>query len=186
VPMLLGPVLGPVLGGLIVDSVSWRWIFYVNIPIGIVAIAMAVKYLPGHQKTDRAYRLDVLGFVLLSPGLGLFVYGLSQAGQGSAPSVLVPTVAGAVLVAALVWHALHTKVTPLIEVLLFRDRQFAAASATTFFCRSTTRWCGARRRSPPACSWLRRASARRWSCHWPASSPTASVPDASCPPVWWW
>jgi EmrB/QacA subfamily drug resistance transporter len=133
VPMLLGPVLGPVLGGLIVDSVSWRWIFYVNIPIGIVAIAMAVKYLPGHQKTDRAYRLDVLGFVLLSPGLGLFVYGLSQAGQGSAPSVLVPTVAGAVLVAALVWHALHTKVTPLIEVLLFRDRQFAAASATTFF-----------------------------------------------------
>jgi EmrB/QacA subfamily drug resistance transporter len=133
VPMLLGPVLGPVLGGLIVDSVSWRWIFYVNIPIGIVAIVLAVKYLPGHQKTDRAYKLDLLGLGLLSPGLGLFVYGLSQAGQGAASSVFVPAVIGALLIAAFVWHALHTKVTPLIEVLLFRDRQFAAASATTFF-----------------------------------------------------
>ncbi|HEY4929154.1 MAG TPA: MDR family MFS transporter [Acidimicrobiales bacterium] len=133
VPMLLGPVLGPVIGGLIVDSVSWRWIFYVNIPIGIVAIALAVKYLPGHQRTDRAYKLDLLGLVLLSPGLGLFVYGLSQAGQGSALSVFVPTVIGLALIAGFVWHALHTKITPLIEVLLFRDRQFAAASATTFF-----------------------------------------------------
>jgi len=133
VPMLLGPVLGPVVGGLIVDSVSWRWIFYVNIPIGIVAIALAAKILPGHQKTDRAYRLDMLGFALLSPGLGLFVYGLSQAGQGSPSSVFVPTALGVVLIGAFIWHALHTKVTPLIEVLLFRDRQFAAASATTFF-----------------------------------------------------
>jgi EmrB/QacA subfamily drug resistance transporter len=133
VPMLLGPVLGPVLGGLILGSVSWRWIFYVNIPIGIVAIALAVKYLPGHERTDRAYKLDLLGLALLSPGLGLFVYGLSQAGQGSAASVLVPIATGLALIAAFVWHALHTKVTPLIEVLLFRDRQFAAASATTFF-----------------------------------------------------
>ena len=133
VPMLLGPVLGPVIGGLIVDSVSWRWIFYVNIPIGIVAIVLAVKILPGHQKTDRAYKLDVLGFALLSPGLGFFVYGLSQAGQGSASSVFVPTALGMVLIGAFIWHALHTNVTPLIEVLLFRDRQFAAASATTFF-----------------------------------------------------
>ena len=133
VPMLLGPVLGPVLGGLIVDSVSWRWIFYVNIPIGIVAIALAVRILPGHQRTDRDYKLDVLGLCLLSPGLGLFVYGLSQAGQGSASTVFVPGAIGLVLIVAFVWHALHTKVTPLIEVLLFRDRQFAAASATTFF-----------------------------------------------------
>ena len=133
VPMLLGPVLGPVLGGLIVGSVSWRWIFYVNIPIGIVAIALAVKFLPRHDRTGRSYKLDLLGLALLSPGLGLLVYGLSQAGQGSASSVVVPAVVGTVLVAAFVVHALRTKVTPLIEVRLFRDRQFAAASATTFF-----------------------------------------------------
>jgi EmrB/QacA subfamily drug resistance transporter len=133
VPMLLGPVLGPVIGGLILGSVSWRWIFYVNIPIGIVAVVLAFKILPGHERTDRVHKLDLLGLGLLSPGLGLFVYGLSQAGQGSATSVFVPIAVGLGLVAAFVWHALHTKITPLIEVLLFRDRQFAAASATTFF-----------------------------------------------------
>ncbi len=94
VPMLLGPILGPVIGGLILDSVSWRWIFYVNLPIGIVAIALAFRILPGHERTDRANRLDVLGLCLLSPGLGLLVYGLSQAGQGSPASVFVPTAVG--------------------------------------------------------------------------------------------
>ena len=132
VPMLLGPVLGPVIGGLIIDSVSWRWIFYVNIPIGIVAIALAVRFLPGHEKTDRRFKLDVLGLALLSPGLGLFVYGLSKAGQGSASSVLVPAGIGLFLVVAFVLHALRTRGTPLIEVRLFADRQFSAASVTTF------------------------------------------------------
>jgi EmrB/QacA subfamily drug resistance transporter len=132
VPMLLGPVLGPVIGGLIIQSVSWRWIFYVNIPIGIVAVALAVRILPGHEKTDRLYKLDVLGLCLLSPGLGLVVYGLSQAGRGSASSVLVPTTIGLVLIGAFVVHALRTKLTPLIEVRLFRHRQFSAAAVTTF------------------------------------------------------
>ncbi len=132
VPMLLGPVLGPVIGGLILESVSWRWIFYVNIPIGIVAIALAVRILPGHDATDRRFRLDVVGLALLSPGLGLFVYGLSQAGQGSTTGVFVPGFVGVVLIGAFVHHALRTKLTPLIDVRLFRDRQFSAAAVTTF------------------------------------------------------
>jgi EmrB/QacA subfamily drug resistance transporter len=115
VPMLLGPVLGPVLGGLIVDTVSWRWIFYVNIPIGIVAIVLAMRML-----------------LLLSPGLVLLVYGLSQAGQGSALSVVLPIATGAALIGGFVVHALRSKITPLIEVILFRNRSFAAAAATTF------------------------------------------------------
>ncbi len=123
VPMLLGPILGPVIGGLILDSVSWRWIFYVNLPIGIVAIALALRILPRHEPTNRASRLDVRGLCLLSPGLGLVVYGLSQAGQGSAASVWVPAAGGVALIAAFVVHALKTKITPLIEVILFRDRQ---------------------------------------------------------------
>ena len=132
VPMLLGPVLGPVLGGLIVDSVSWRWIFYVNLPIGVVAVALAMRILPARATSDVAHKLDVLGLALLSPGLGLFVYGLSQAGQGSAASVFVPVVLGVALIAAFVLHALRTKLTPLIEVILFKDRQFSAAAVTTF------------------------------------------------------
>jgi EmrB/QacA subfamily drug resistance transporter len=132
VPMLLGPVLGPVLGGLIVDTVSWRWIFYVNIPIGIVAIVLAVRMLPGHEPTDSSTRLDVRGLLLLSPGLVLLVYGLAQAGQGSPVSVFLPMVVGGAMTAGFVVHALRSKITPLIEVVLFRNRSFAAAAATTF------------------------------------------------------
>ncbi len=132
VPMLLGPVLGPVLGGLIVDTVSWRWIFYVNIPIGIVAIVLAVRMLPGNDPTDPSTRLDVRGLLLLSPGLVLLVYGLAQAGQGSPVSVFVPIGVGGALIVGFAVHALRSKITPLIEVVLFRNRSFAAAAATTF------------------------------------------------------
>jgi EmrB/QacA subfamily drug resistance transporter len=132
VPMLLGPVLGPVLGGLILDSVSWRWIFYVNVPIGIVAIILAIRILPGHERTDASNRLDVTGLLLLSPGLVLLVYGLAQAGQGSALSVVVPIIVGTGLIIGFVAHSLRSKITPLIEVVLFGDRSFAAAAATTF------------------------------------------------------
>ncbi len=132
VPMLLGPVLGPVIGGLILDSVSWRWIFYVNIPIGVVAVFLAMRILPGHDRTDRLFKLDVVGFCLLSPGLGLMVYGLSQAGQGSPDSVWIPAVIGVVLIASFVLHTLRTKITPLVDVALFANRQFSAAAATTF------------------------------------------------------
>ena len=130
--MVMGPILGPVIGGLIVSNYSWRWIFYINVPIGIITLLLSSRWLPKFDTEVRSTTpFDTLGFCLLSPGLGLFVYGLSQAGQGAASSVFVPAAIGALLIAAFVWHALHTKVTPLIEVLLFRDRQFAAASATT-------------------------------------------------------
>jgi len=132
VPMLLGPILGPVIGGLILDTVSWRWIFYVNVPIGIVAIALALRFLPEHRRPRTVHRLDVTGFVLLSPGLALAVYGLAQAGQGSPASVVVPIVIGAVCIAAFVLHSLRSRTTPLIDVRLFANRSFSAASATTF------------------------------------------------------
>ena len=91
VPMLLGLVLGPVLGGLIVDSFSWRWIFYVNIPIGIVAvIAGRAKILPGHEKTDKVLTASTAwDWPCSPPGWRPFVYGLSEAGQGSARTVWV-------------------------------------------------------------------------------------------------
>ncbi len=122
-PMLIGPILGPVLGGWLVDDVSWRWIFYVNIPIGAVALVMASRIL----KPDRpqpSQRLDALGLALLSPGLALLVYGLaetgSQGGFNSAKAIL-PTIAGIVLIVSFVLHALRTK-DPLIDVRLFKRR----------------------------------------------------------------
>src|SRR5690348_8406477 len=81
VPTLLGPILGPVIGGLIIDNASWRWIFFVNVPVGIVALALAARVLPGADDAmARRAKLDLRGLLLLSPGLAALVYALSEVG----------------------------------------------------------------------------------------------------------
>jgi EmrB/QacA subfamily drug resistance transporter len=135
VPMLLGPILGPVLGGWLVDDVSWRWIFYVNVPIGAIAIALAWRILPA-DKPQQDQRLDALGLALLSPGLALFVFGLAETSgpDGFAePQAFLPIAAGALLIAAFARHALRTS-DPLIDLRLFRRRGpgFAAITMTLF------------------------------------------------------
>src|SRR5689334_13493371 len=81
VPTLLGPILGPVIGGLIVDNFSWRWIFFVNLPVGAVALILAARTLPAADAGRTRPRLDVPGLLLLSPGLAALVYG--QIGRAS-------------------------------------------------------------------------------------------------------
>jgi EmrB/QacA subfamily drug resistance transporter len=133
VPMLMGPIIGPVLGGWLVDDVSWRWIFYVNLPIGAVALTAALKLLPRDEPAAHE-KLDWLGLLLLSPGLAAFVYGLaetsSSGGVGSAKA-LVPMLAGVALIGTFIAHALRSA-WPLIDLRLFRHRTMSAASATTF------------------------------------------------------
>jgi EmrB/QacA subfamily drug resistance transporter len=132
VPMVLAPVFGPVLGGVIVEHIGWRWIFFVNLPVGILAVALAWKLLPvGHA--ERAGPLDWLGLALLSSGLPVLTYGLAEAGSNgfASPRALVPITAGLVLTAAFVHHALRDA-HPLLNVRLYANQAFAAASATTF------------------------------------------------------
>jgi EmrB/QacA subfamily drug resistance transporter len=134
VPMLLGPILGPVIGGLIVDNASWRWIFYVNIPIVILALVLAARILPKDAGRADAGKLDWRGLLLLSPGAGLIVFGLSETqshGGFAAPIVWVPALVGVSLVIAFVRHAMRVE-RPLIDMRLFRNPAFSAASFTTF------------------------------------------------------
>jgi len=132
-PAMLAPILGPVVGGLILENLHWSWIFFVNVPIGIVAAILGARMLP-HSKLGEAGKLDVTGLVLLVTGMPLIVYGLSEIGTKgsfSAPTVVWPIVAGIAMLLAFGRHALRTE-RPLLDVRLYANRIFAAASLTTF------------------------------------------------------
>jgi EmrB/QacA subfamily drug resistance transporter len=132
-PAMLAPILGPVVGGLILTNLHWSWIFFVNVPIGIVAMALGQRMLPESQ-LGEAGRLDWIGLVLLVTSMPLIIYGLSEIGtQGSftAPTVIWPVLGGIALTLAFGWHALRAT-RPLLDVRLYANRIFAAASLTTF------------------------------------------------------
>src|SRR4051794_13315985 len=120
-PMLLGPVLGPVIGGWLVDGASWRWIFLVNLPVGALALALAARLLPpdaGHPGD----RLDIRGLLLASPGLALLLLGLAERSPA-------PLVAGAGLLVAFVVHARRAS-APLVDVRLFARPAVAGSAGT--------------------------------------------------------
>jgi EmrB/QacA subfamily drug resistance transporter len=134
VPALLAPILGPVIGGVILDGLSWRWIFFVNVPVCTIALVLAWRGMPELRERGEK-RLDVLGVALLSPALAVIVYGLSEAGsQGgfAGSGVSVALAIGAALLAAFAAHALHTTVEPIIDLRLFRARSFTASAALMF------------------------------------------------------
>ncbi|GAC1439540.1 MAG: DHA2 family efflux MFS transporter permease subunit [Solirubrobacteraceae bacterium] len=134
VPMVLAPVFGPALGGLIIEHLSWQWIFLVNVPIGAAAVTAAVRMLP-NPPPEVVGSLDVRGFLLLAAGIPATTYGLTEIGVTggfSAPQVIAPVLAGLALVALFIVHARSAE-RPLLDVRLYRRRTFAAASATTFF-----------------------------------------------------
>jgi EmrB/QacA subfamily drug resistance transporter len=133
-PAMLGPILGPVVGGTILQSLHWSWIFLVNVPIGFVAFFLGWRMLP-HTESGEAGRLDVLGLALLSTASTAVVYGLAQLGTPNtsltAPIVVLPVVAALLLTGAFCWHALRAE-RPLLDIRLYKNRIFAAASFTTF------------------------------------------------------
>jgi EmrB/QacA subfamily drug resistance transporter len=133
-PAMLAPILGPVAGGLILQGFHWSWIFFVNVPIGIVAVLLAIRMLPQSDLGEPG-RFDTVGLALLATSMPLTVYGLAEIGtRGSftAPTVVWPILAGALLGVGFVRHALRTE-RPLLDIRLYANRVFGAASLTTFF-----------------------------------------------------
>ncbi|HET8977330.1 MAG TPA: DHA2 family efflux MFS transporter permease subunit [Solirubrobacteraceae bacterium] len=133
VPAMLAPILGPTLGGLILDNISWRWIFFVNVPIGVIAVISALRILPNveRKKTDP---LDYLGLVLMAAGMPLITYGLTEIGTTggvSSAKVIIPIIVGLLLTGAFVIHALHAR-RPLLNVRLYQKATFSSASIAMF------------------------------------------------------
>jgi len=132
VPTAFAPALGPVVGGLLVTDVSWRWVFYVNVPIGLAAIIFGVLFLHEHKEPD-AGRFDLGGFVLAGGGLASLMYALSEGpSRGwSSPLILGCGLAGVVLLTALVRFELNHD-HPLIDLRLIGNRLFRSTTIVLF------------------------------------------------------
>lgn len=122
----LGPAVGPGLGGVILEVVSWRWLFWINLPVGLMALWAAKTVLPA-SNTGSTLRFDHRGFALIACGLPLLLYGALRLGvQGGAFGPVVFTVCGVVFVAAFLLHATRTN-QPLIHMGLFKTPGFPVA-----------------------------------------------------------
>ncbi|HET8586720.1 MAG TPA: MDR family MFS transporter, partial [Candidatus Limnocylindria bacterium] len=128
IPTALAPAVGPVLGGLLVTDVSWRWVFYVNVPIALAALAFGLACLHD-QRLDHSGPFDPRGFLLSGAGLGLLMYGVSEGPiKGWArPQIVASCAAGAALLVIFAAIELRTR-DPLLNLRLLRDRLFATSN----------------------------------------------------------
>ncbi|RAR51496.1 EmrB/QacA subfamily drug resistance transporter [Paraburkholderia unamae] len=129
-PILLGPILGPVLAGAVLAKASWPWLFLINLPVGASGIALAILLLPPDAGLVQHRRFDFAGFALISPGLVALVYGFQSAAHTSGQALLV---AGAALLAGFVWYSKRHGESALIDVTMFAQRSFAVPAVTQFF-----------------------------------------------------
>jgi len=135
IPGLIGPMLGPITGGLIVEYLHWRFIFFVNIPIGLAGLYLVYRYLPDYREahTDP---LDVVGLILFGSGVGLLSYVLEVFGEHtlSTREIVGLLAVALVLLAGYGFHATRTAY-PVLRLVLFRIRTFRAAVAGSFVTR---------------------------------------------------
>ncbi|MFC0527548.1 DHA2 family efflux MFS transporter permease subunit [Phytohabitans kaempferiae] len=133
IPMLLGPIGGPILGGWLIEAASWHWIFLINLPIGIIALAYAQFALP-KDAAEPSESFDFIGMLMLSPGLALFLFGVSslpETGTITAARVWATMLVGGVLVIGFVLYSFRPR-HPLLDLRLFRNRNLTIASVSLF------------------------------------------------------
>ncbi len=129
-PALIGPILGPLVGGAILTHLSWRFMFWVNVPFCLAGLILAAKYLPKDTVSAVKPRMDVLGFALLAPGIAALILGLSNAGAAAGfgdGDVIIPLAVGAVLLVAFCLSAVRTS-EPIVNIRLFAHRSVGSSS----------------------------------------------------------
>jgi len=138
VPGLIGPVVGPPLGGFLTDTLSWRWIFYINVPIGVLGMAMAWRYIDDVRET-RHRKFDGLGMLLSGFALSCLMFGFELASRGatSLAGTCALVLAGLVSGTLYLRHAAHIP-HPILDLRLMRVKSFALALWAGSFSRITT------------------------------------------------
>ena len=135
IPALIGPILGPPLGGFITTYWHWRWIFWINVPIGVLGVALATAFIPDVREPD-VWPLDTLGFVLSGLGLSALMFGLTVAGRGFLPAwaVLALILGGCAILFAYMRHA-RSAPHPILDLKLLAIPTFRASVAGGFLFR---------------------------------------------------
>jgi EmrB/QacA subfamily drug resistance transporter len=133
IPTLVAPALGPVVGGLLTETLGWRWIFFVNVPFGIAALVFGLRFLREHRE-PTAGPFDIPGFVLSGFGLGAVLYAMNEGPRlgWTSPAVVGFGVAGLAAIAVLVYVELHVA-HPMLALRLFRLRLFRSTNLVMFF-----------------------------------------------------
>ncbi len=134
IPIVMAPVLGPTIGGLVIDNLGWRWIFYINLPISIAAFVLGLRLLP-RDAPQKVRPLDFPGLALAAGGTVALTYGLSEmanSGRAASPASIGTIAGGIVLLAIFVAWALRVS-QPILDIRLFRDKTFAASAITIMF-----------------------------------------------------
>ena len=134
-PAALGPILGPVVGGLILARLPWEWLFLVNVPLCLAGLLLAVRMLPSDSATAQRVPLDVVGLLLISPGVVGVIYGLSRVGGEGGfgrTDVLAPLGVGLALLAAFAAWSVRAGDLALVDVRLFSHRALTSSSTLLF------------------------------------------------------
>ncbi|HVU65998.1 MAG TPA: MDR family MFS transporter [Ktedonobacteraceae bacterium] len=132
IPTVIAPASGPVIGGFLVQQLSWRWVFYVNVPIGVAALLFGLLFLQEQPREKSAGRFDPLGFVLAGSGLGLLMYALSEGPTygWTTPGIYGSALVGLFLVALFIVVELRAQ-EPMLDLRLLRNRLFCICNLVT-------------------------------------------------------
>lgn len=130
----VGAASGPIVGGALTQLDGWRWVFFVNVPLGVIAVIGAVRLLPPTPRTDAGPRLDIVGALLVTAGLTGIVYAVmeSQSARWGQPVVAGPLIAGLVLCVAFLAHQARWAADPLMPLSLFKTRAVGSANLVMF------------------------------------------------------
>jgi len=132
IPAAIIPILGPTVGGLIVNYLPWRWIFVINIPICIAAFFFSIRILPQTEPTDKEQRLDIIGLILLASAFCTLIFGISGLRDSDTNAAIIKISAGVVLLVGYCVYVLFSKQVALLDIRLFKRRNFAASTTLLF------------------------------------------------------